>query len=167
MSEGARSIIVTDREGASDLLHLSPDRYACISIVDNDGTPVPGLRFATAGLVVRMDDIERPKRNLIVPDKQHVWECIHFARETHEPLIVHCNMGISRSTAIGAAVIADQHDDPKRGVREVFRQRPGACPNTRIISLADDALGFGGLLVLAEQEETIARRGAIYTGRVA
>lgn len=63
-------------------------------------------------------------------------------------LLVHCHMGVSRSTATMLMLMAQAQPDVE--ATGLFRQlidiRPQAWPNSRMVALADDRLGRAGTL---------------------
>src|SRR4029077_1502074 len=73
------------------------------------------------------------------------------------PLVVHCYMGISRSTASAFASICalNPHRDEQSIAQALRRASPTATPNVRIVSLADRLLGRDGRMIAAT--ETIGR----------
>lgn len=65
-------------------------------------------------------------------------------------VLVHCFMGISRSTAAAAILLTQARPGSERAAFEqVFAVRPRAWPNTRLVALADAQLARGGALVEA------------------
>jgi len=73
-----------------------------------------------------------------------------LADQTVEHLLVHCHMGISRSTATVAILLAQNHPGREGDVFLALRAiRPHSWPNSRMIRFADDLLGRGGALVEA------------------
>jgi len=64
---------------------------------------------------------------------------------------VHCQKGLSRSTAALALILAQARPDVAAAdvLAEVVRLRPRAWPNLRIIELGDALLGRGRNLVAA------------------
>lgn len=70
--------------------------------------------------------------------------------ETVNHLLIHCHMGISRSTAT-AIILMAQHN-PGREI-EAFAHllaiRPFSWPNSRMVRMADEMLGRGGALIEA------------------
>ena len=74
-----------------------------------------------------------------------------FASEPQAHLLVHCQKGLSRSTASLALILAQARQDLSADslLAEVVRLRPPAWPNLRIIELGDAMLGRGGTLVAA------------------
>ncbi|MBR7540181.1 dual specificity protein phosphatase family protein, partial [Mycobacterium tuberculosis] len=64
-------------------------------------------------------------------------------------LLIHCHMGISRSTAAMLSLLAQTYpDESEVRLFERLRQiRPQAWPNSLMIQYADDLLGRNGKLV--------------------
>jgi predicted protein tyrosine phosphatase len=110
-------------------------------------------------LWLRLHDISSPLDGYIMPGEEHVAELIRFVRrwDRSAPLVVHCYMGISRSTASAyAAVCALNPQRDEETIAQALRlASPTATPNIRIVSLADRLLGRGGRMVAAI--ETIGR----------
>ena len=86
--------------------------------------------------------------------------------EPEAHLLVHCHMGISRSTASMALILAQARPDrPALEVLAEVRRDPAAqiWPNLRIIELGDELLGRGGELVaaaVARYRQSLDRRRA-------
>jgi len=103
---------------------------------------------------------------LIPPSEEHVKEIIDFGRALEDGhLLVHCHMGISRSTAAMLIVLA-VHSDPTQAdeiERLVHEARPIACPNDVMLEIADELLGWGGKLAAMggwkERESVYGRVG--------
>ena len=110
-------------------------------------------------LWLRLHDISAPLEGHIVPAEEHVSDLLNFVREwdRRAPLVVHCYMGISRSTASAFATVCALN--PRRdeaGIAQALRRASAtATPNARIVSLADRLLGRDGRMIAAI--ETIGR----------
>jgi predicted protein tyrosine phosphatase len=101
-------------------------------------------------------DIVEPAPDLILPESKHVEAILEFGtgmatdaslnRDPH--LLVHCHMGVSRSTAAMAILMA--HFNPSESEEAIFARllaiRPQAWPNSRMIGFADDLLNRKGRL---------------------
>jgi predicted protein tyrosine phosphatase len=104
-------------------------------------------------LILSMDDISAPLDGYELPGEVHVARLIEFVGgwDRAAPMVVHCYAGISRSTA--AAFTAACALNPDRSEEEIARTlrrvSPTASPNTRIVALADQALGRNGRMVRA------------------
>jgi predicted protein tyrosine phosphatase len=110
-------------------------------------------------LWLRLHDISSPLEGYIMPGEQHVSDLLDFVRgwDRRAPLVVHCLMGISRSTASAfAAVCALNPGRDESSIAQALRRAsPTATPNVRIVSIADRLLGRGGRMIAAI--ETIGR----------
>jgi predicted protein tyrosine phosphatase len=110
-------------------------------------------------LWLRLHDIAEPVDGYILPGEAHIVDLLRFVRgwDRRTPLVVHCYMGISRSTASAfASVCALCPNRDEEGIaRALRRASPTATPNIRIVSLADRMLGRRGRMIAAV--ETIGR----------
>jgi predicted protein tyrosine phosphatase len=99
-----------------------------------------------------------PAPGLILPDIGHVEAVLAFgqtlagdAASAERHLLVHCHMGLSRSTAAMLTLLAQAR--PQEDAEELFNRlrmiRPQAWPNLRMVAFADDLLGRGGRLTAA------------------
>lgn len=102
-------------------------------------------------------DIIDADEGKILPQPQHVSEILKFGKNladskaegAHGHLLIHCHMGISRSTAAMLSLLAQTYPDEQEDrlferLREI---RPQAWPNSLMIRYADDLLGRKGKLV--------------------
>jgi predicted protein tyrosine phosphatase len=109
--------------------------------------------FGLPHLILRFHDIGEPRPGLVAPDRAMITDLLSFGAAWREPapLLAHCWMGISRSTA--AALILACALDPARDEGEAAqalrRASPTATPNPRMVALADDLLGRRGRLSAA------------------
>jgi len=102
------------------------------------------------------DEIEETP-GFIMPREEHVAQLLAFGRDMMaEPsrnphLLVHCHAGVSRSTASMILILAQACPDlaAEAVAREVFRIRPIAWPNLRIVEMGDAMLGRAGELSAA------------------
>jgi len=110
-------------------------------------------------LWLRLHDISAPCEGYIMAGEDHVADLIRFVREwdRRAALVVHCYLGVSRSTASAyASVCALNPQRDEASIAQALRRAsPTATPNIRIVSLADKLLGRGGRMVAAI--ETIGR----------
>lgn len=105
----------------------------------------------------RFHDVIRDQTDMVVPQASHIADILEFGRTARDQpldhLLVHCHMGISRSTA-AAVILMVQFNPGREG--EAFdhlrRIRPKSWPNSRMLELADTALGRHGRLVEAMRE---------------
>ena len=130
-----------------------------LSILDPDH-PVPEA-FGTFGehekLELRFHDIVEPQAGLVAPTAADVDAILRLGRDmgaegaARPNLLVHCHMGISRSTASMVLILAQAMPDTDGAeiLRIVHGIREKAWPNLLLVELGDALLGRGGSLVAA------------------
>jgi len=134
-------------------------RYVVSLIGDEAHIDRPAAIAAENHLWLRLHDINAPLDGYILPDAEHVVDLLNFVHrwDRRAPLVVHCYMGISRSTAsafVSVCALNPQRDEDS--IAQALRSAsPTATPNIRIVSLADRLLGRDGRMVAAI--ETIGR----------
>ena len=116
------------------------------------GTTPPRVRGAKT-LHLGFNDIVEPRPGLVLPSRADVAALIAFGAtwDGGRPLLVHCRMGVSRSTAAALTLAAAHHPQkPETELAAALRKAaPVATPNALMIALADDLLGRDGRLVAA------------------
>ncbi|HUB97706.1 MAG TPA: protein-tyrosine-phosphatase [Stellaceae bacterium] len=128
-----------------------------LSLLD-PGWPAPEALACLGGherLDLRFHDIVDALPGLRRPGEADVVALLEFARglagapSVH--LLVHCQKGLSRSSAALALVMAQANPglDADAVMADVMRLRPRAWPNLRIIELGDALLGRRGHLIAA------------------
>jgi predicted protein tyrosine phosphatase len=125
-----------------------------VSLIGDEGDVVRPHTVAPENhLWLRLHDISSPLDGYIMPGEQHVADLIRFVRgwDRRAPLVVHCLIGISRSTASAyASVCALNPQRDETDIAQALRRAsPTATPNIRIVALADRLLGRGGRMVAA------------------
>jgi predicted protein tyrosine phosphatase len=125
-----------------------------LSITDPD---VPELEaFGSYGeharLSLKFHDVIEEGYGMVAPQPEHVDQILSFGRDLMQDpaqlrhLLVHCHMGISRSTASMALLIAQAA--PELSADEVLNQildvREKAWPNLRILQFGEKKLGREG-----------------------
>lgn len=103
---------------------------------------------------IRFDDIVSLENGYHAPEEHHVTGILEFGEELRRQgkkvlhLLVHCHMGISRSTAAMAIILSQlRPGEEESAFLELFRIRPRAWPNSRLIQMADRLLDRRGTLV--------------------
>jgi len=108
---------------------------------------------------LNLHDIIEPIEGKVMPQPEHVAEVLRFGAElaasrdgrTAGHLLVHCYMGVSRSTAAMLALLAQVY--PQETEDRLFARlreiRPQAWPNSVMVGYADEQLGRGGRLSAA------------------
>ena len=126
-----------------------------LSILDPEAAPPDCFTSYPAHdrLDLRFHDIITPEPGLVIPERSHVEALLAFGRAVSATrgahLLVHCHMGVSRSTAAMAALLAQSHPDAAADAvfEHVARIRPQAWPNSRMIEHADALLDRNGRLL--------------------
>jgi predicted protein tyrosine phosphatase len=125
---------------------------ALVSLLAPD-QPTPPAAEGLPWLLLRFHDIPEPQESLIAPDAAAMARLLEFAagRAPAETVLVHCWMGVSRSTAAAfilacAAAPTIGEDDIAWALR---RAAPTASPNPLMVSLADAHLRRGGRMIEA------------------
>jgi predicted protein tyrosine phosphatase len=109
--------------------------------------------------ILRFHDIIKPVQGMILPEPEHVEAILRFGHEVADGrderveghLLVHCHMGVSRSTAAMLTLMAQA--EPEESEERLFARlveiRPQAWPNSRMVAFADELLSRDGRLVEA------------------
>lgn len=106
--------------------------------------------------ILRFHDVIDPRPGVLLPEPAHVEAVLKFGEGLAQGrsdradghLLVHCHMGISRSTAAMLTLLAQTHpdEDEDRLFERLAEIRPQAWPNSLMIQFADDLLSRGGRL---------------------
>lgn len=139
-----------DALGRAGVTHL-------LSILDPDHPEPAAFNAAPPQrrLTLRFHDIILPLPGMVMPTRDDMAALLEFGRALPASgpahLLIHCHMGISRSTAAMVAVIAQAHPDAGEDevVGQVESARAKAWPNSLMIRHADRMLGRDGRLVAA------------------
>jgi predicted protein tyrosine phosphatase len=138
------------RDAASPVTHI-------LSLL-NPGWPVPEGLAAFGShrrLDLRFHDIIDPLPGMRPPAQKEVEALLAFGREVAaDPgshLLVHCEKGLSRSTAALWLMLlqAAPECSPADILAEIVRIRPRAWPNLRLVELGDLLLRQNGALIAA------------------
>ena len=121
----------------------------------NADTPVerPAGVSAERHLFLGMNDIAAPTEGLVPPGESHLDQLLEFGLrwDRHQPLVIHCWAGISRSTAAAyiLACAINPALDEMALAQELRRRAPSATPNALLVSIADRRLGRDGRMIEA------------------
>jgi predicted protein tyrosine phosphatase len=107
--------------------------------------------------VLRFHDVIEPLPGMILPEPEHVRAVLQFGEDVAQNpssraeghLLVHCHMGVSRSTAAMATLMlqSEPEESEDRIMERLAEIRPQAWPNSLMIGFADDLLSRNGRLV--------------------
>lgn len=132
-----------------------------LSIINPDEPdPTAFLRYAPHHrTTLRFHDALEPAVDVVLPEPSHVAKILAFGRELAASaverqdghLLVHCHIGISRSTAALSILMAETYPDQPADalLGHVLEMRPKAWPNLRMIEFADEQLRRAGALIKA------------------
>lgn len=132
-----------------------------LSVLDPDRAEIEafGSYAEHHRVTLRFHDIIDPFPGQLMPTPEHVGEILNFGEGLRETatgrvkghLLVHCHMGISRSTAAMMTLMAqaDAAEDEDALFARLREIRPQAWPNSVMIGFADEQLGRGGRLTRA------------------
>ena len=143
--------------GIDELPALRDRNVTHILTLLDPGWPTPdalALLGARRHLDMRFYDVIDPHPEFAGPEAEHVTRLLAFGRDLEGDaghLLVHCHMGISRSSASMFLILAQARPNltADEVLAEVVRIRGHAWPNLRLVELGDAALGRGGSLVAA------------------
>ena len=96
-----------------------------------------------------IDDISEPRDGFILPEKHHAQALLDFTNDwdTSKPLLVHCHMGISRSTATSLGVAAKfDPENIELTIEKLKEIAPHASPNKIMTQYYDEILGLNNRL---------------------
>ena len=110
--------------------------------------------FTGPKLALVFDDISKPWQGYVPPGITEVNAILDFAREmdaVEMNLLVHCEAGISRSTATAFIILCFLlgPGQEQEAFRRVLEAQPRARPNSLMVELADWRLGREGRMIEA------------------
>jgi len=131
-----------------------------LSMLDPTTPGYPGTSFTIPPriqecLIIRkFHDIEY--KHEFSPTQEQVNEILKWTygilhHENHT-LLINCEAGISRSTAIALSVMAQHGMPPSEAMKYLLKIRPLAHPNRLMLKYADWYLGFNGELIAIGEE---------------
>ena len=131
-----------------------------LSILD-PGWPEPEAFWAYEPhhrTTLHFHDIIEPRAGHRLPERGHVEAILEFGQSLAKTsdsgdghLLIHCHMGVSRSTAAMAMILAQANPDiPEEEILSRLEAlRPQIWPNSLMIAYADEVLGREGRLMEA------------------
>lgn len=121
---------------------LDLSRYTGVITIEEPDTDDPFRADVLPQLILQFHDIDMTMLGYVEPEPEHVQEAISFARRIDGPMLVHCRAGVSRSTAIALAIVADKLGGgrEREACEWLRRTQPQAQPNTLVVFHADAVL---------------------------
>lgn len=138
--------------GVEEALRLSKAELTGWNILSIGGRMDAPLSFpgAKSTKSLHFDDVEDdcPEDGAFAATPEDIQEALEFSRGIVGPLLIHCQMGISRSTAIAWIIIYDKLKAEPGAVRQSFefvhKLRPILSPNPHVLRLGVKALAPKG-----------------------
>lgn len=106
-------------------------------------------------LKLGMRDIVIPIGNLECPNTEHMKALLEFGEKIEDDanVVVHCEMGVSRSSAALITLLVQRNSGREEDVVDhVYAKALQIIPNRRIINMADLELGCRGKLARTVEE---------------
>src|SRR5919106_6029776 len=153
MGQMGISIEVVSRIEAGEIL-CSPGHCAkityLVSIGDGDDPLPQGYENAERKLRLRIADVVT-EEGATEEDVRRIIQLAEQLRSESGTLLIHCEAGVSRSTATALIIYACWlgRGCEDEAMRRVMAQRPCAIPNRRMVALADRLMELNGSLILA------------------
>ena len=138
--------------GLADIQHCvdkyGPDKM--LTIINKNFSPdTPKGMNEDRHLKMLIDDISEPREGFVLPQKHHAQALLDFTNDwdTSKPLLVHCHMGISRSTSTSLGVAAKFDPDNIESIIENLKEiAPHASPNKIMTKYYDEILNLNNRL---------------------
>jgi predicted protein tyrosine phosphatase len=147
-------IEVASRVEAEDILS-SPERCREVTCLISIGAPNDELPIGYQNISSKvrllfgdtLDEESGPKED----DVRTILELAQKLRSSKGKVLIHCEAGVSRSTAAALILYACWLGPGREleAMKRVLTQRPVAIPNRRMVGLADQLLKRGGRLLEA------------------
>ena len=138
--------------GLADI-QLCVDKYKpdmMLTIINKNFSPdTPKGIDNNRHLKMLIDDISEPRDGFILPEKHHAQELLDFTNnwDTSKPILIHCHMGISRSTATSLGVAAKfDPDNIEINIEKLKEIAPHASPNKIMTKYYDEILNLNNRL---------------------
>jgi len=136
---------------------MAVDRYKPVRIISTlaaEQVPAtPSYMPPENHLALSFNDISTPISGMKAVMPHDIERLINFTNDwkENEPILIHCWMGISRSTATAFSLCNYFHSEiSEMDWAKLLRQAsPSATPNSRIVSLMDAAMNREGRLIKA------------------
>lgn len=136
-----------------ETIDASGARHVASLINSNMEVPYPLSVPVENRLFLGMNDIVEEVPGFIPPERDHAARFINFIKNWDQstPLVVHCWMGVSRSTAGAYIALCSLRPDADEAVlaSHLRTASPEATPNKLLIQFADELLGRDGRMIRA------------------
>ena len=127
---------------------FNPDKM--LTIINKNFEPdTPSGMDKNRHLKMLIDDISEPRDGFILPEKHHAQELLDFTDDWDKtkPILIHCHMGISRSTATSLGVAGKFAPENIELIIENLKEiAPHASPNKIMMKYYDEILDLNNRL---------------------
>ena len=141
-------IQISSLEAAIETDHSIYDGIITIENTETEN-PLRVDKSKSPQLILRFDDITYPVDDWVEPSTKHIERAFSFWENTNkQSVLIHCHMGISRSSGIALAIIAKELGPGREqeAVKILETINPYCAPNALVVWLADELLSRGGKL---------------------
>ena len=148
-------ITLTKLDCVEEAIKTTNAKYLISLLSPHQMIPTPDGILSENHLKLEMDDISIPIVRMICPDSEHVRSLLNFGKtiEDDASVVVHCQMGMSRSAAALITLLVQRNPGREEDVVDlVYGKALHIVPNRLIINLADYELGCRGRLARAVEE---------------
>lgn len=123
----------------------SPDKPTHVISIGMPDDPLPSGLEALPHIRLEFADT-RDSNHRLPPQRHHVEQAVEFGREAQTAnahLLIHCEMGISRSSGIALAILADQMQEysPKDVIQHLDGIKENILPNALLVRWAEELTG--------------------------
>ena len=139
-------IQISSLEAAREVDHSAYDGIISIENTEIDD-PLRVYKGDCPQLILRFDDITYPVDNWVEPSSKHIERALAFWENTNKrSVLIHCHMGVSRSSGIALAIIARElgRGAEEEAVHILEKINPWCAPNALLVWLADELLDRRG-----------------------
>lgn len=161
-------IRIVSRHSAEQLCSNRPESIAhLISITGaKQQKPIRGFKNIKSSLWLKFDDLNEKKH--ACPKREHVEKIVEFGRkirDTEGTVLIHCEAGISRSTAAAFVILCDLLGPGKEeeAMQQVANNRPMLHPNKIICEYGDRILNRNGRMIRICDFARIGFGGGMYS----
>jgi len=133
------SIIIASRRTSRELVQEHPGRFNVVSILEPELLEAPKeiKEFAKDYLPLFFHDIEYKREGFVEPKYEHIEKALAWAEDKDE-LIVACQAGISRSSAVAYLIQCTREHHPRLALKILKPLKHH--PNSLIVNLGADIL---------------------------
>ncbi len=158
-------IVILSRPEAAHRVFETPKHFSHLvsigspSAYDDPGMPME-LYTIPSRLRLEFEDISQVLPGYREPRRHDVEALIHYGRSMKDDakVLVHCEAGISRSTAAGFILWCLKLDSERAAMQQVLKVRATALPNLLLVQYADAVLKREGRMIAEAEAVHVMQR---------